>query len=185
MISLRLGFFDWISITTAFLAIVYLQFYSFFASFGFSPRLGLYRWNFTPERASFVVAFAAASVLWLRFKHARLSPHQVHRFSVLLDELSWSERYQELILLIRSNFEQLTNIAKNRVALSRLRRFLSPPPANAFLLAIGHDEEQPELKYIERRPAPVQYLQRFSGSVNRKTRRLALALTTQLLSRKR
>lgn len=100
--------------------ILYLQFYSFFSALGLSPHLGLSRWNLTPERASLVVAGLALSAVYIRIRRSKLSPRQIHKFGVLLDELWWSESYSELLKLLRGNLKELINISKDRTPLSRL-----------------------------------------------------------------
>ena len=96
----RLRLPDRILIAAALISIFYLQFYSFFSTTRLSLHLGLSRWNLTPERASFLVAVIIAFAVFFRLRRSTLSPHQIHKFSVLLDELLWSESYRELIDLL-------------------------------------------------------------------------------------
>jgi len=154
-------------IATALVVILYLQFYSFFSAIGLSPHWGLHRRNLTPERVSFLLTLTILLAVWFRIQWAKLSSNQMHKFAVLVDELSWSESYRELIKLLERNLKELIKISKEKTPLSRLRRFLNPPPMNWFPL-MEHLNNQHPVVNVQWRPPLVQYLYDFMAGALRK-----------------
>ena len=72
-LELRLGRRHLIVLSTSLLAIYYLLLYPFFMAVGFTPRLGLYRWNLSPADAAFLVVTAVALYTGFSFYYFKLT----------------------------------------------------------------------------------------------------------------
>ncbi|MBV8517709.1 MAG: hypothetical protein JO197_09950 [Acidobacteria bacterium] len=120
---------DWLLLILGGIGIGYLQFYSFFAAFGLTPRLGLSRWNLTPERASFVLLLLTVSVVGMHLRFSRLSRRAVPRLYALMEELLWNQNYAEAAHVVDRHLERLSRLAGTDSWRKRVRRWIAPSPA--------------------------------------------------------
>src|SRR5712692_6735927 len=63
-LKLRFGVTAWCATIIGVLGILYLQFFSTFATLGLTPAFGLARYHVTPERASFLLVLLSIAFLW-------------------------------------------------------------------------------------------------------------------------
>src|SRR5438552_12057603 len=131
-LSVRIRSADRLLLILGVAGIVYLQFYSFFASLGLTPRLGLSRWNLTPERASFVLLLLTVFAVTLRLRFSGLSRRAVPRLYALIEELLLNQNYAEAAHVVERHLERLCRLATTDSWRKRMRRWIAPSPAEYF-----------------------------------------------------
>jgi hypothetical protein len=123
-LRLRLGIAAWIIAVSALLIVHYLQFYEFFASIGWTPRLGLSKWSITPQNASYLVVLGTSLIIVALARTARLSRRKIFKFRDLADELIRSSNYSELFSLLEQHLDRLLKIYEADFLMPRSKRWL-------------------------------------------------------------
>ena len=127
-LRLRVTWMDWIVLVIALLSVHYLQFYSFFVSIGWHPQLGLAQSGLTPNNVSYLILFGAAVIIGMHQWKASLRPRSVSRLRDLVEELVYTEKYTELVLILERHFKRLVRIYQGDFPLARLRHRLPGRP---------------------------------------------------------
>lgn len=172
-LALRFERFERIIITLALALILYLQFFSFFEVIGWTPGFGLQRWNITPERASFLVVLATALTAYSRLRFTKLSPKRIGKFARLVDELTYTKNYPQLLSLLERHLTRLTQIAQDSFQTSMFRRRHLDPTytfANPMRRLEAATSQPPKslLESIEKK-VPLGWLARFTPDRTRES----------------
>lgn len=131
-LQLRIRTLDIIVIATAFLLVHYIKFFPVFAALGV-PDLGPWRWGFDPDTASYLVLGVAAGFFTIRVSTARLRPQRIATFQDLAETLLFSEKFAELLFLLKQNLADLRRLIENRTIATRLRNWIKPHRAIGIL----------------------------------------------------
>jgi len=111
-------------LVTAFLSIIYLQFYATFRKLELTPGLGFSKWNITIYNASFLVVLFTLLIILIHLKLAKLTPKRVSRFAELLEELMTERRYAEIFSLSSRHLLRLSKIYHSDFLSARIRKHL-------------------------------------------------------------
>jgi hypothetical protein len=121
-LRLRISTLERAIILVGFLAIVYLEFDTFFLVHGLNLIPRPWPEGITSKNAAYLITIAIATMVGFRIRYARLTKRQIYRFQELVEELYWSERYGELIALLQRHLKAFFRIYGSESALARLRR---------------------------------------------------------------
>lgn len=126
-LSLKLGWFSWLTIGICLLYIVCLDFYDYIASH--VGQIIPWSWpnGITPEKAIHIAIVVLIVYLVLRWHFANLTKQNIFKFQKLTEELIWESQYSELISLLERHLIQLFKIARADFVLNRIRSKLAPP----------------------------------------------------------
>lgn len=125
-LRLLLSTFEWLVIGVAAAGIFYFEFFSFFASIGFIPHLGLMqRYGLSPQSISFLIVFFASTVLFFEVRTKKLSPNRSEAFRDLLEELISEKKHPEVIFLFERHLDRLIKLLRADFAMQRIKRAIA------------------------------------------------------------
>jgi len=123
-LSFRFGWLDAVAVTCCIAALLYLQFFPVFAALGLTPKLGLARWNATPDMAASLAIGLTTAFLFVHMrKRSALRPYRVTRFARLVDELIQAKEYAALFTILDRYVVRLWEIAQGQNRFARIRRW--------------------------------------------------------------
>ncbi len=130
-LRLRLTIFDTFSAVIAFALILYCEYYALFLSHpirGVPLAWALDRWpkGLKPADASDLILILWASVTAMNMQRRHLSRRNIDVFRKLLDELYWTEGYEEIFNFLERHQKMLFRLSNSDFPLARLRQKLDP-----------------------------------------------------------
>ena len=125
-LGLRFGILELIVFIVGFLAIFYLDLYSFFKARHLALSRPAFLTGLTATQLMHVVTLLVLLILVARSQLARLTPAKIFHFRDLTDELLWSESYSQMLTVLEVHLTRLFKIYHADFWPDRLRRTYSP-----------------------------------------------------------
>jgi len=126
-LGLRFTIIDWLLISSALLAILYIKYFPVLDALGITIDLGPWRWGFNPDNSSFLIILGATIGIWVHSHFWKLRPAKMRRFLALADELLAVKNYSHLLFLIERHFHTLVYVYAGNFSRARIYRRLLPP----------------------------------------------------------
>lgn len=102
---------DWIVGGAIFFLIHYLVFAPTLESIGLYYSLGPWRWGFNSSSAIYLLLLVAVIYFFWRTKSPKLARKKIRIFRELIENLLFTKRYDELVLLVEPQLPMLINLA--------------------------------------------------------------------------
>lgn len=103
---------DWILGVAIFFLIHYLVFAPTLESFGLYYSLGPWRWGFNNSSAVYLLLLTTVIYFFWRTKSPKLVREKIRVFRELIENLLFTKRYDELVLLVEPQLPMLINLAQ-------------------------------------------------------------------------